>query len=472
MKYLVATLLAALVASVFAAAAGAFGPNYSPPSYYSSPGYSSHYTSSVNRIASEVQGSAMAVGHSPGRLHHSLRGSSRPLIPFGSLPLGAAGPLVTKDQGYSDQIGDGEAGLAPDLSVIAAVNNASGTLGFGVNYANRICAGSGDFIAIFLDVDSNPGTGSATIGAEYALFLDGSTRTTGVAQWNGSTFSITGIPAAGSCSSTTNPTFDALAVSAASVGVSWGFNFVVGASWSTGSGAPTYVDVAGPYSYSMSGGSPPPPPSTSQPPQSTPPAAPSHPTAPSKTYKSAAGLRSEVRYTGRSIKHIRLTEKVYATMKQLGVPHMLAVACWSGEDWPSVLGSAGGGSTQSGVETSAFWNGSQPRWLHLSPRTCTNLQGLIDTRVPNGQRAFALTTVLHETTHAYGIRNEAQANCYAVQLVPVFAEQLNFAPARAHYLQQLAVRKTKATAPSGYWDPARCRDGGAWDLDSTLNLSY
>jgi hypothetical protein len=159
-----------------------------------------------------------------------------------------------------------------------------------------------------------------------------------------------------------------------------------------------------------------------------------------------------------------LTQKVYATMKLLGLSRLLAVACWSPNDWPSVKDSAGIPPDEPGVTTVAFWLTGQPRWLHLSPITCTNIQGLIDSRIPNGQRAYSLAVVLHETTHAYGVRNEAQANCYAVQLVYPFARLLNFAPARAEYLLELAIRKTVASAPRGYWDSTRCRAGGAWDL--------
>jgi hypothetical protein len=153
-------------------------------------------------------------------------------------------------------------------------------------------------------------------------------------------------------------------------------------------------------------------------------------------------------------------------MKSLGVPRLLAVACWSKQDWPSVLASAGGGrgSDEPGVVTLAFWFSAQPRWLHLSPTTCANVQALIDSRVPNSPRALALATVLHETSHAYGVRNEAQANCYGAQLVYPFARALAFSAKRAGRLEDLALEATRSSAPPGYWDAARCRAGGAWDL--------
>lgn len=361
---------------------------------------------------------------------------------------------AVSEQGYTDPAGDADEGLAPDLTGITAFNSSAGALGFRIGYANRACGGPGDSLALFLDVDRNASTGSSTGGFEYALFLDGSTRTATVGQWNGSSFATTSIPVAGGCSTAKSPSADSVAVAASRLGIGSSFDFVVETAWSAGDGGRPYHDDAGPFTYRLSPPPPPPP---------APPQRPHPPRPPAKTYESAPLLASQVRYAGNSIKHARLTETVYATMKSLGIPRLLPVACWSKEDWPSVLESAGGGS-EPGIVTLAFWFGGQPRWLHLSPTTCTNVQALIDSRVPNGPRALALVTVLHETTHAYGIRNEARANCYGVQLVYPFARALAFSPVRAARLEGLALRTTRSTAPPGYWDSARCRAGGAWDL--------
>jgi hypothetical protein len=95
-------------------------------------------------------------------------------------------------------------------------------------------------------------------------------------------------------------------------------------------------------------------------------------------------------------------------------------------------------------------------------------------RQPNGQRAYALSTVLHERIHAQGISHEALTECYAIQLVYDFARELNFVHTKAIRLEQLAVRKSKAVfRGTRYYDPARCRDGGLWDLYPEFrNLDY
>jgi hypothetical protein len=91
----------------------------------------------------------------------------------------------------------------------------------------------------------------------------------------------------------------------------------------------------------------------------------------------------------------------------------------------------------------------------------------------NGQRAYALATALHERVHAEGVRNEAQTNCYAVQLIYEFARELNFVHTKAMRLEQLGVRKTRSTAPRRYWSSTHCRDGGRWDIYPEFrNLDY
>ncbi|HET9665876.1 MAG TPA: hypothetical protein VFP09_03945, partial [Desertimonas sp.] len=82
----------------------------------------------------------------------------------------------------------------------------------------------------------------------------------------------------------------------------------------------------------------------------------------------------------------------------------------------------------------------------------------------------ALSVVIHETLHAYNVYNEAQTNCWAVQLVPYFGLSLGMTRARAEYLGTLARNYVRGHAPRGYWNSARCRDGGAWDLFDWRNL--
>ena len=224
--------------------------------------------------------------------------------------------------------------------------------------------------------------------------------------------------------------------------------------------------VSGPFPFTVEPAPAPPAP----PPAPLPPLPPLPPEPPvrlsTRTAESAATLRTAARWDGfPSVKHARLTAAAYAVMKQLGRPRLLAVACWSEEDWLSVLEAEGDEPTHGGNTLRGFWKPLQPRWLHLSPAVCDDAQSLIDTRAPTGRRAAAVSTLLHETLHAHGVDDEAMANCLAVQLVPLAARRLGLDAARATTLGRLAVRFVRAHAPAGYWSALRCRDGGAWDVD-------
>ena len=96
---------------------------------------------------------------------------------------------------------------------------------------------------------------------------------------------------------------------------------------------------------------------------------------------------------------------------------------------------------------------------------------LLDTRKVNARRAFAVVTVIHESLHAYGVLNEAEANCYAVQYVRYFGRGMGLTQTRADYLEKLALNFTRRTAPRRYWNHLKCREGGAWDIFSGRNLS-
>jgi hypothetical protein len=169
----------------------------------------------------------------------------------------------------------------------------------------------------------------------------------------------------------------------------------------------------------------------------------------------------------RSVKQTVLSDLVYKTLEQFNMPKIIAVACWDQLDWSSVVSSRGLTTADSNSVLEGFWTRDQPRWLHLSPSICGTVQGLLDTRVPSATRAYALTTVIHEALHAHGVVNEAQTNCYAVQLVPYFGHNVGMTQASSNYLGKLAVHYTRRTAPTAYWNAVNCSDGGKWDLAPT-----
>jgi hypothetical protein len=367
----------------------------------------------------------------------------------------------------------GEDPQAPDITTVVVSNDDNGLLTWRINTPNRPALTGDMLFLLFLDTDANATTGDPTsLGADYVIELDGplgGAAGIGLFRWNGTDFTSQGVPQSSLVFSYANGA--TIKINASTLGAPKRCNFGVFAVSGVvlgPDGQPNFTNVHndlapdsghGYYTYDVE-----------ITPQSTPPP-PASPAA--RTYRDAPTLPSALRYTGMSIKHVRLGERLYQTMKELGSPRVVTVACWSTRDWPFVVASVGDEPSNGETLIAGFWLTYQPRWLHIAPKQCSDIQGLMSDRVPNGQRAYALTTTLHERVHADGFRNEAQTNCYAVQLVYTFARNLGFTQSKALYLEALAVRKTRATAPPGYWNRVLCRDGGKWDLEAQYrNLNY
>ena len=221
-------------------------------------------------------------------------------------------------------------------------------------------------------------------------------------------------------------------------------------------------NVSGPFQFTLAAAAPQAPPAsdpTTDVPDDTE-AAPSY-----ATKEDASLLPSSLRWDGsQSIKDTKITQVVYKTMKLLTKrPRTLAFACWTDDDFDSVVADGSIPDDEPNYVT-GVWFPTEPRWLHLRGTTCTWLQRLIDTKAATAKGAFGLANALHETMHAYGIKNEAQANCYAVQLVPYAAYYLGLPWKRADYLRKLGLNFVRRGAPANYWNYGRCRDGGRWDL--------
>jgi hypothetical protein len=107
--------------------------------------------------------------------------------------------------------------------------------------------------------------------------------------------------------------------------------------------------------------------------------------------------------------------------------------------------------------------------VELSPSICTVLHRLealrrpvwsVPTAVP---LVWSVAALSHESVHASGTRNEAKAECFGMQRIPLVARALGRTPAEGRYLQRL------------YWElwyrfdsppyaSSECRDGGRLDL--------
>jgi hypothetical protein len=182
-------------------------------------------------------------------------------------------------------------------------------------------------------------------------------------------------------------------------------------------------------------------------------------------------LPSSDHYSGGSVKQSRLSQAAYGLSKALGHPKAIAVACWGGADWANISGQ----NPESEYTILGFHLfGSMPHWVDLSPGICHTFETLLYHRpkFANVVTANALDTLTHEMLHALGVRNEAQTECFAMQLSFVTGVKLGLPLAYAENLDRLSLRNYFSHPPA-YVDRERCREGGAWDLTPhTLSLPW
>jgi hypothetical protein len=172
-------------------------------------------------------------------------------------------------------------------------------------------------------------------------------------------------------------------------------------------------------------------------------------------------LSSSAHYNGRSVKQTRLSRAAYTLSKLLHRPKAIAVACWSPLDWENISGD----NPESGYSTLGFYRLSMPHWVHLSPGICHTFETLVYHRpkYTNVHTADALDTLTHEMIHAIGIHNEAQTECYAMQLDFATGYALGLPLPYAENLDRLSLRNYFEHPPE-YINITRCRENGQWDL--------
>jgi hypothetical protein len=105
---------------------------------------------------------------------------------------------------------------------------------------------------------------------------------------------------------------------------------------------------------------------------------------------------------------------------------------------------------------------------YLTPERCHDLYRLVfEDEVTSSQTARALAVLAHEAWHLRGIRDEAVAECYALQSGVGLGERLGLSEDAARRLmgQQLAENSLRSVATAEYRVPADCRNGTRLDLD-------
>lgn len=137
------------------------------------------------------------------------------------------------------------------------------------------------------------------------------------------------------------------------------------------------------------------------------------------------------------------------------------VRCWSAPDWRqrSAEFAASAGTPGSSSRTLAGFLSLDRERINLPGETCNRLDGLRVSRAD----AYAAKVFAHELQHFRGVRDEATAECYAVQSVANVAVAAGLDGAAAKALAATAWSELYPYESPVYRSPA-CVDGGPLDF--------
>lgn len=148
------------------------------------------------------------------------RSTWRALAVAGVAALVFAGvALAANSKSFGDAGGD--ASNSPDLTGVSIANDDTGIVTAKLTLANRQTLGANEGVAIGLDTDQNPDTGSVFYGAEWELDLEGTAATVYQAQPNGS---YTQVAAPASYTASMSGGVATLTFKASDFGITTGFN--------------------------------------------------------------------------------------------------------------------------------------------------------------------------------------------------------------------------------------------------------
>ena len=145
------------------------------------------------------------------------------------------------------------------------------------------------------------------------------------------------------------------------------------------------------------------------------------------------------------------------------------IRCWSRTDWTRLLREEKAYTLHHLDDNTLGFAGVGGVRDNLSPDVCDSLDELQyehwQPKAADAQLllATAVVTLAHEPQHSKGIAVEAQAECYAIQLMRETAVKLGATPAYAAELQRVYWKHYDQELPT--YRSAECANGRAYDLD-------
>ena len=106
--------------------------------------------------------------------------------------------------------------------------------------------------------------------------------------------------------------------------------------------------------------------------------------------------------------------------------------------------------------------------IYLRQTVCRHIVSAVESEslsdVPSiGKSASYLKVLSHEIEHTFGVMNEAEADCYALQRLPEQLEAAGFSSRESDRLVSTYLVNPQFTMPAEYVS-SECREGGAFDL--------
>jgi hypothetical protein len=118
------------------------------------------------------------------------------------------------------------------------------------------------------------------------------------------------------------------------------------------------------------------------------------------------------------------------------------------------------------------FNGETPaNYAHIRPDECTALRRFhANPRDVSAKDAEAVIVLAHESEHLAGVKNEAAAQCYAIQDLPRVAHALGASTLDAMRMARFEFTAVQPNMPPKY-QSAECRPGGALDGHGAFPLA-
>jgi hypothetical protein len=147
------------------------------------------------------------------------------------------------------------------------------------------------------------------------------------------------------------------------------------------------------------------------------------------------------------------------------------VRCWSEEDWTAISDAWARSRAALRLGPWSAYTSYDPERVHLPPAICDSLVRLAYTKASVADDewaaglAWSVAALAHETQHVSGTKNEAAAECYAIQAMSSTAEALGRPDHEGRYLTQLYWTHAYSERSDPVYSSPDCRDGGRLDLD-------